>query len=66
MEMWHSFYQSGPSLSPSRKIYLSRYESLNEYCSDPFSVHKKPIKSKFNIVFMKFMTWKYTNFFLFI
>ena len=29
------------------KVYLTHYQSLQKYCSDPFSVHKKHIYSKF-------------------
>jgi hypothetical protein len=33
------------------KLYLSRYENLQKYCCDPFSLHKKHITSKLNILF---------------
>lgn len=33
------------------KMYLSRYESLQKFCADPFRVHKKHITSKFKCVF---------------
>lgn len=36
------------------KVYLSRYENLQKYCFDPFSVHKKHITSKLNILFTSF------------
>lgn len=29
------------------KLYLTRYESLQKYCADPFTVHNKHITSKF-------------------
>lgn len=38
------------------KMYISRYEYTQKYCSDPFKLHKKRISSKFaSICFYKLL-----------
>lgn len=35
------------------KLYLSRFETLQKYCSDPFSIHKKHVTSKCELLALK-------------
>lgn len=36
------------------KVFLSRYESLQRFCADPKSIHKKKISRKYNSMLIVF------------
>ena len=57
--------RTGVSIDASKKMtlcyyhekkFLSRYESLQKFCSDPFKTHKKRVTSKYVAIYYAVLT----------